>query len=210
MTQALNYELKREDTPFMSTINRHAKELQQLHGQFFPYQHPHENILDISEDRLKRFTWQIFDDLWKGKLEASVKGETYREFKTRKQYEPFLDQLGRKLRRTLTKFRVSDHKLMIEEGRHARPKIPRDSRWCKICQTQVEDEQHMLIDCKLYGNRAKWFGKINEKYPNFSSLNSHQKFIFLMTQQDEQLLKETAEKISEWLDLRDLIHNYFF
>ena len=93
----------------------------------------------------------------------------------------------------MTKFRLSDHKLMIEEGRHCRPKIPRENRFCKFCNTLVEDEQHMLIDCKLYGNRAKWFDKIIEKCPNFSTLNSHQKFIFLMSQQDEQLVKETAE-----------------
>ena len=68
----------------------------------------------------------------------------------------------------------------------------------------------MLVDCKLYGDRQKWFEKITEKCPNFSSLNSHQRFIFLMTQEDEQLIKETAEKISEWLDLRNLIYTNFF
>ena len=210
MTQALRYELDRNKAPYMSTINRHATELQKLHGQFLPYHHPHENILDISDEKLKQYTWQIFERLWKSKLDLSVKGETYRAFKNRKHYEPFLDQLGRNLRRTLLKFRLSDHKLMIEEGRHARPKIPRENRWCKFCQTVVEDEQHMLIDCKLYGNRAKWFDKIKEKCPNFSSLNSHQKFIFLMSQEDEELVKETAEKIAEWLKLRELLFDNFF
>ena len=210
VTQALKYELNRNNAPYMSTINRHAEELQKLHGQFFPYHHPHENILEISEEKLKKYTWQIFDTIWKEKLAASIKGETYRGFKTQKEYEPYLDQLSRKLRRVMTKFRLSDHKLMIEEGRHCRPKIPRENRFCKFCNTMVEDEQHMLIDCKLYGNRAKWFDKIIEKCPNFSTLNSHQKFIFLMSQQDEQLVKETAEKISQWLSLRDLIFTYFF
>ena len=114
------------------------------------------------------------------------------------------------MRRVLLKFRLSDHKLMIEEGRHFRPKIPRENRWCKFCETTVEDEQHMLIDCKLYGNRQKWFESISEKCPNFSSLNNHQKFIFLMSQEDEQLTKETAEKISEWFDLRELIITHFY
>ena len=30
-----------------------------------------------------------------------------------------------------------------------------------------------------------------------------------MTQGDEQLVKETAEKIGDWLDLRDLIYTNF-
>ena len=98
---------------------------------------------------------------------------------------------------------------MIEEGRHFRPQIPRERRWCKHCKTEVEDEQHMLIDCKLYGNRPQWFNRISEKCPNFTTLNSHQKFVYLMTQGDEQLVKETAEKIEEWLDLRDLIYTNF-
>ena len=99
---------------------------------------------------------------------------------------------------------------MVEEGRHFRPQIPRENRWCKYCKTAVEDEQHMLIECQLYGNRSIWFEKITEKFPNFSSLNSHQKFTFLMTQEDEQLTKETAEKISEWFNLRELVFTNFF
>ena len=53
VTQALNYELGRADTPYLSTIYRHAEELQQLHGKFHPYRHPHESLLEISEDKLK-------------------------------------------------------------------------------------------------------------------------------------------------------------
>ena len=210
MTQALKYELSRNNAPYLSTIYRHAEELQRLHGKFHPYKHPHENILEISDDKLKKYTWEIFDGIWRSKLDNSIKGQTYKGFKNQKHYEPFLDQLSRKLRRVMLKFRLSDHKLMIEEGRHFRPKIPRENRWCKFCGTAVEDEQHMLIDCKMYGNRQKWFENIAEKYPNFSSLNSHQKFIFLMTQEDEQLTKETAEKISEWFELRELIYSNFF
>ena len=143
VTQALRYELNRNNAPYLSTIHRHAEELQRLHGQFYPYRHPHENILEISDDKLKKYTWQIFDGIWKSKLDDSIKGQTYKGFKNQKHYEPFLDQLSRRLRRVLLKFRLSDHKLMIEEGRHFRPKIPRENRWCKFCETVVEDEQHV-------------------------------------------------------------------
>ena len=119
--QALIYELSRADTPYLSTIHRHAEELQSLHGKFHPYRNPHENLLEISEEKLKKYTWQIFEGIWKTKLDNSIKGQTYKNFKSQKKYEPFLDQLSRKLRRVLLKFRLSDHKLMIEEGRHFRP-----------------------------------------------------------------------------------------
>ena len=110
----------------------------------------------------------------------------------------------------MMKFRMSDHKLMIEEGRHYRPQIPRENRFCKICRDVVEDEQHMLTNCKLYGQRNTWFSEIGRKIPNFINLDNHQKFIFLMTQEDNQLTNETARKISDWLNLRDKIISYFF
>ena len=64
----------------------------------------------------------------------------------------------------LTLFDYLIHKLMIEEGRHYRPKTSRENRFCKICKETVEDEQHMLTNCKLYGQRHNWFNKISEKY----------------------------------------------
>ena len=209
--QAYNYELERNHPiTFFNTIKRHEEELQSAHREFLPYRHPHENILDIKEDKLKIYTRQIHDNIWKTKLHDSVKGGTYRSFKNHPRYEPMLDLLDRNHRRVMLKFRLSDHKLMIEEGRHSRPKIPRENRLCKICQDTVEDEQHMLINCKLYGQRQSWFSKIGEKIPNFNLLDDHQKFIFLMTQEDNQLMHETAKNISSWLILRDKIVSYFF
>ena len=98
---------------------------------------------------------------------------------------------------------------MIEEGRHKTPQIARENRWCKFCRPEVEDEQHMLINCKLYGNRTLWFSEITEKYPNFSTLDSRQRFVYLMSQGNDQLTKETAEKIVEWQELRELIFSNF-
>ena len=138
-----------------------------------------------------------------------VLGETYLSFKHNMSYERYLDHLPRYLRRVLTKMRVSDHDLMIERGRRIRPKLPREQRLCSFCPIEIENEQHMLIDCTLYGSRHKLFEKIAGKYPNFSTLNSQQKFIFLMTQEDEQLVLETAVSLNSWLRLRDLLMSYF-
>ena len=210
--QAFNYELKRSthSITVFNTINVYREELQEAHGQFLPYKNPYENIFDISEDKLKSYTREIYDNIWKSKLDVSIKGETYRGFKTHMRYEPMLDQLNRKQRRAILKLKLSDHKLMIEEGRHSRPKIPRENRYCKFCKTQVEDEQHMLIKCKFYGQRDKWFNKICEKVPNFNTLDDHQKFIFLMTQEDIELVEETATNILNWMDLRELVTTHFF
>ena len=50
----------------------------------------------------------------------------YRELKNRVKFESYLSDIkNRKYRVTFTKFRLSDHDLMIEKGRHKCPKIPK-------------------------------------------------------------------------------------
>ena len=95
--QAYKYELDRKQPiTLFSTLKRHEEQLQQAHGRFLPYKYPHDNILDISDDKLRIYTKAIHDDIWKAKLEVSKKGETYRGFKTQMRYEPLLDILNRK------------------------------------------------------------------------------------------------------------------
>ena len=124
--------------------------------------------------------------------------------------EPYLDKLSRAKRVTLTKMRISDHKLMIEEGRRTTPQTPREQRTCKICSQQIESEYHFLMKCNLYGSRQSFFDAVSTSVPQFQSLNSRQKFLFLMTQEDEQITDHLATLIQKWLSLRNLILTYFF
>jgi hypothetical protein len=59
--------------------------------------------------------------------------------------EYYLSHPDRNVRLILTKFRLSEHKLLIEIGRNL--KIPRDQRLCVICNV-LEDEFHFFIECK--------------------------------------------------------------
>ena len=46
----------------------------------------------------------------------------------------------------LCKLRISAHKLMIESGSYAIPKIPPEKRLCQVCYLQEEeDEFHFII-----------------------------------------------------------------
>ena len=56
-----------------------------------------------------------------------------------------VDMTSRRHKVTYTKFRLSDHSLMIEEGRRKRPKIPRDERIGPICSGEIENYIHFLI-----------------------------------------------------------------
>ena len=51
---------------------------------------------------------------------------------------------------------------------------------------------------------------IGKKFPNFNTLDRHQKFTFLMTQEDQQITQQIAEKITQWFELRELLDTYFY
>ena len=53
-----------------------------------------------------------------------------------------------KLRRTMSNFRSSSHPLMIEKGRHYN--IDREARTCPYCETCIENELHLVLQCPLY------------------------------------------------------------
>ena len=45
----------------------------------------------------------------------------------------------------MTKFRLSNHQLAIETGRHNN--TPKDCRFCPFCPGRIEDENHFLLEC---------------------------------------------------------------
>ena len=72
-------------------------------------------------------------------------------------------------KRALTKLRLSDHKLEIENGRHIRPKINRENRTCKLCSKQdkqvpIEDVVHFITRCdnfmQMKNLRHEFFNEI--------------------------------------------------
>ena len=91
---------------------------------------------------------------------------------------------------------------MIEKGRHKRPKIPREQRFCLFCPTKVEDESHFLMQCILYENRNELFMATDTEAPNFTNLNSQEQFIFPMSQENRVLNYKIISTIHEWFAKR--------
>ena len=104
----------------------------------------------------------------------------------------------------MVKFRLSDHKLLIEEGRRKRPFIPRNERICQSCH-KVEDEVHFLIDCDRYRyERIDMFKKITKEFPNFEEIkDSNSKFIFLMSQENKKITILLASCVFNWFKVRE-------
>jgi hypothetical protein len=89
---------------------------------------------------------------WKQQIDNSRKLSFYFKFKKQYNQEDYLTFIkDPSQRRMLTKFRISNHKLLIEYGRYQ--KIPREERHCKTSNTgAVEDEFHFSFEYPSYNN----------------------------------------------------------
>ena len=77
--------------------------------------------------------------------------------------EDYLRQVLHRI--TLTKLRLSNHKLAIETGRYVRPYNKPKERICSICKKDVEDEIHFSILCPAYQEkRSTLFEYLNKEY----------------------------------------------
>ena len=103
---------------------------------------------------------QLFSSNWKIEIDNDKRGDSNEKNKLRKyriiksgiELEPYLIKFHNiDLRTSLVKFRLSDHNLKIETGRHNR--IPLNNRICDMCnQGRIEDEFHFLMECSSYTN----------------------------------------------------------
>ena len=66
-------------------------------------------------------------------LQANPMLYMYRSYATNYNMAYHLCIPNYKIRNAITKFRVSSHNLIIETGRHTKPKTPRENRICKLC-----------------------------------------------------------------------------
>ena len=120
---------------------------------------------------------------------------TYSKFKLTIKSEPYLDIISSaNLRKLLCKFRLSSHDLEIETGRYGNKSIPPEQIICKICDLRlVEDEFHFLMICPKFSNpRNNLFQDVNNINPNFSASMDADKFVWLMSQEDEQIALKLA------------------
>ena len=60
--------------------------------------------------------------------------------------------------RLLMQFRMGSHSLPVEQGRLARPMIPRQLRRCTLCDTHaIGDERHYVFDCPRFAHIRRQF-----------------------------------------------------
>ena len=90
--------------------------------------------------------------------------------------------------RAISQLRCSSHILNVERGRYTRPQTPLDERLCNMCNC-VDDELHFVTSCAMNLNeRRTLYDKVTGKFPEFEHLADVEKFVFLFTFDDAQML----------------------
>ena len=98
--------------------------------------------------------------------------------------------------------RLSGHKLVIEQGRKTKLKTPKSDRICPLCNNAIngvnktiEDEVHFLFDCswrKYTTHREKFLNEIHKMIAQVKNLGSRQKFLFILSCEDPNVIKKFA------------------
>jgi hypothetical protein len=90
---------------------------------------------------------------------------------------------------------VLDYLLLeITRGRYEGLKV--EDRICNTCYLNIEDEFHYLMICSPLDNcRAKYFNIIKRLYTNFENLSTKDKFIWLLSCEDKEIILLTSKQL---------------
>lgn len=109
--------------------------------------------------KLKQRISDVFIQEWTSRINLSSRARFYRVF-AKFEYSFYLKNVNiSKYLTALTRLRLSAHHLSVETGRWRN--ISLSDRLCSACQ-KLEDEFHLLFECKLYNSIRKRY--INQYY----------------------------------------------
>ena len=96
----------------------------------------------------------------------------------------------------LLRYRTSSHSLNIELGRHTVPPTPIEKRTCEFCSSNaIDDEIHLLIDCKFHHDERNVFHSHVKDVISLSNLSKKDIFAAIMSCNSPILLKALAKFI---------------
>ena len=103
----------------------------------------------------------------------------------------------------MSKFRLSNHKLMIEKGRHRN--LDKTMRICPFCSA-VEDEIHFLLKCKPFRYlRADLLSNVESALNIRNLRQTDDRVLFKLLMENENISKMVAKYLTKSLDLREFL-----
>ena len=160
-------------------------------------------------DKIRRYTTEMREkylSFWRHSLENSKKLEFYKTFKDEYSTSDYLYQLRHyDERQNFVKFKISNHKLMIEHGRYQIDHLPRENRLCPLCNSnQVEDEIHFFFQCNKYSvKRQAFINQINGIIPDFDKKSSPESIKLIMNSNEHYVKKLVMKFIFSCMKIRD-------
>ena len=123
--------------------------------------------LGINANWLKRAIELCYQDQfqqhWHSIIDNSNKCSIYRMFKSKFQFESYLNNVPFKLRKYLTKFRCRSTHIPVEAGIFIG--VERDHRLCTLCPLHVlGDEFHYIFQCTYFSVERNLY--ISQQYSN--------------------------------------------
>ena len=141
----------------------------------------------IYEKLFQRLSDSFHQNSFESMKTESSKLRTYAVFKTNIGCEKYLSEVKNVSVRThVTKFRLSNHRLMIEVGRYNG--TPREERFCPFCPHKIENEPHFLFECSLFNaQRAYLQDPIINTIPGFTNLSEDLKLQLLLSKMEPNM-----------------------
>lgn len=93
---------------------------------------------------------RAFDEIFDPNQSSKI--QTYREVKTIDDYrcKDYPHKVTNiRHRTTMTKLRLSNHRLAIQTGRYMRPNKKPNERICPLCKKEAKAEKHFLFSCPI-------------------------------------------------------------
>ena len=119
---------------------------------------------------------------WRNKVgESRPKLRTYRWVTGEEPLlQPYIREAGASdpISKIISGLRVGTNDLEIERGRWCAPRVPREERVCRMCDTGcMEDERHFLLDCPAYETERREFTQqLDEQYTlTWAELSANQR-----------------------------------
>ena len=104
------------------------------------------HTIESFKHTVKQGLMDQFIQEWQSRVAENSVFSNYRLFKKKFCFEEYLTYLPSFLRQRVLKFRLSNHRLPIQQRRSLG--IPRDERICTVCSSgEVGDEFHYLLNC---------------------------------------------------------------
>ena len=180
--------------------DRSIKTLLESNGMLnFYNDNPLSEFPFIFKRLFQRLNDNFYDRTFGEIQDSGSKLRTYALFKKEPGLENYLTELKNvSVRQQVTKFRLSNHRLAIETGRHDGLKI--EERVCSFCPGKIEDEAHFLFQCLTFRHlRQRYLEPIIENIRGFEFFPIEFKLGAIMS----EVKYDTCKFIADGIDLRD-------